>query len=422
MDPIGKIIIGERPAITVHLATEHGTPISGASIALYIDDAMQERSTTGQNGTAVLKIRKDRADIPAGTHQLLVIFYGDPGKGLQPAHVEQTLVISPGEIEVDTVPALPGVQIQVSSALDLGSPWGAPATTTVTADAKGIIRIPVAETGSYRLTVLPWHSPDPTMRATFSRWEHTLYLPTRIVNYEPGLRLLAGFETSDLVSVHFTDLAGAPIDTKTITSYTLKSSMGDHIERSDEKPIWLPSTRVGRLGGDLEVLKIYYSMDEVMVDGSNVVHHAQYRFQPTETQKWTIPLLYFSAHFSGADAIFGSPKGSSVKIIAPDGQAQVVPLGKDGTAYLPSLPRGTYTVQVLGGGYSPPAPVALSKNQSVNLVVVSYLDMALVAGLGIVIVVGLLLVGRRSLVLYPFRVVRQGWQFVVVNRPRRVES
>jgi hypothetical protein len=60
-----------------------------------------------------------------------------------------------------------------------------------------------------------------------------------------------------------------------------------------------------------------------------------------------------------------------------------------------SLARGTYYIELVGAnGMSNRLPVALSRNQQVNTKVITYLDMAVVAMLGMVVALGLLLYGR----------------------------
>ncbi|HET8524334.1 MAG TPA: hypothetical protein VFL82_13950 [Thermomicrobiales bacterium] len=419
VEPLDNVVVGENPVLTAHLTTSAGTPIAGASLSLFVNDEYAQQASTGEGGIALLKIRRD---FPAGDYRIRVAFNGDPHAGMQPAAASRTLTIHPGSIEVQSVPKLPGVQFRASWALDELVPWRDPATITVTADSNGVAHIPVQRDGLYRIEVLPWHGNDPGRRAEFSRWQDNIYKASRLVSYQPGLVLQAGFDTSILVSQDFTDLNKQPIDQHLISSIVIKSSMGGLLTYPDGSPRWVPAARVVKRREGLEVTKLYYSIDSVIVDDSNVVNRSQNRFFPSDTRKWTIPLLFYSAHFSASDALFGFPIGRAIELTAANGSVKEIPLDKNGTAVIPLLPRGSFSVRVLGGGYSPPAPVALSKNQQVDLVVISYLDAGFVAGLGVVVALGLLLIGRRSLVFFPFRVVWQGWRFVTGGRLRRVES
>jgi hypothetical protein len=285
-----------------------------------------------------------------------------------------------------------------------------------------MIRIPIDHVGRYRVEVLEWSSPDPGVKAAFSRWQDNAYKPVRVIEYHIGKHYQAGFELSYLVNQEFTDLSGAPVDPQLVTDFTLKSSMGGRLTFTDTAPRWLQGGRVVKRKQGLEETLLYYSVESVMVDGSSVVNRAQHRFFPADVREWTIPLLFYSARFTSKDAIFGFPVGEAVQIVAPDGEITLVPLEPDGTATVPSLPRGTYQVNIQGGGYSPLAPVALSRNQEVALEVISPLDLAFVGGLGFIVVTGLLFIGRRQLVFFPFYAVRWLWRSVVGGRIRRVTS
>jgi hypothetical protein len=419
VDPLDNVVVGENPVVTAHLMTTTGTPIAGAALSLFVNDQYAQQATTGEAGIALLKIRRD---FPAGDFRVRVIFNGDPHAGMSATATTMMLTVHPGTIEVQSMPNLPEVQFRVSWALDEMVPWRVPEITTVTADDKGVARIPIQRDGLYRIEVLPWKGDDPRRRAEFSRWQDNIYEASRLVSYEPGLVLQAGFDTSILVSQHFTDLSGKPIDQQLVESIVIKSSMGGLLTYPDGKPRWVPAARVVKRRNGLEVTKLYYSIDSVIVDTSNVVNRSQNRFFPADTREWTIPLLFYSARFSAKDALFGFPIGRAVELTTSTGSVKEIPLDKNGTAMIPLLPRGSFTVRVLGGGYSPPAPVALSKNQQVDLVVISFLDVGFVAVIGVAVALGLLLIGRRSLVFFPFRMVWQTWRFVTGGRLRRVES
>jgi hypothetical protein len=132
-----------------------------------------------------------------------------------------------------------------------------------------------------------------------------------------------------------------------------------------------------------------------MVDGTNVVTRARNRFSPRELHgPYKVALLFFSARVTSSDAIFGFPLGSSVTLTYPSGRTRLVKLSKDGTVDLTGLPRGNFKIKADAPGVSPERPLALSRDQVVDLKVISYLDLALAAAvLGALAI--LLLVLRR---------------------------
>ena len=112
---------------------------------------------------------------------------------------------------------------------------------------------------------------------------------------------------------------------------------------------------------------------------------AQQRFYVVPGRFWSIELQLFSADFTARDALLRFPIGTRLDLEYPDGTVRSLPLDQDGAAQIASVPRGLYHVKIGGGsGYAPRTPLALSRDQSVELLMISYLDMALVgASLGI---------------------------------------
>jgi hypothetical protein len=126
------------------------------------------------------------------------------------------------------------------------------------------------------------------------------------------------------------------------------------------------------------------------------VHRAQWRFRPLSTRRLKVPLLLYALRFTSADALFGKPIGTAVLLTHPDGRTTRLPL-HDGVAEAAGLPRGAYRVRVEARGYSFEHPVALSRNQLVDMQVISLLDVAVVGGALGAIALALLLIGRPRL-------------------------
>ena len=194
---------------------------------------------------------------------------------------------------------------------------------------------------------------------------------------------------------------------KDVESYTLKSRHGTVVTVRHDDPVMLKASRVVRYGGGLVSKPIEWSLESVMVDGTNVVTRAQRRFDPSKVHgRMLIDLLFFRAHFKSKDALFGTPVGAAVLLTNPKGETTRYPL-KDGELTLPALPRGDYTVAVDTTGMAPPRPVALSRNQEVEMQVITRIDLALVLGILGAIAIGLLVDRRPELRRLPSRLVRR---------------
>jgi hypothetical protein len=165
-----------------------------------------------------------------------------------------------------------------------------------------------------------------------------------------------------------------------------------------------------------ETKYLYYTVEQVMVGGSNVVIKSRSKFFPQTEHAWTIPLMFYSARFQSKDAFFGFPIGKQLKVVAPDGEVTLLPLDSQGEAFIPALARGEYQVSVIGPGYSPPRPIAVSRDQESEMKVFSYLDMAVCGAVIAGFAFGLLFLGRPKLLSPRFVL---GWAWNEIQRQSR---
>ncbi len=173
-----------------------------------------------------------------------------------------------------------------------------------------------------------------------------------------------------------------------MTASVLANIIGEkYVLRSDQR-VWLEGSRVARRLNGLEETVITYSVLHARVGGSDVVNQAQQRFYLARTARiprghvrladktFRIRLSLYDARFSTHDLLFRGPVGKYLQLIYPDGREQNKRL-VDGKATLLSLPRGLYKVTVkTGSGLEMQVPVSLSKNQDMQLKVISYADIA----------------------------------------------
>ena len=90
--------------------------------------------------------------------------------------------------------------------------------------------------------------------------------------------------------------------------------------------------------------------------------------------------------------------GSRIRLEYPDGHERPLELGDGAELTLRTLPRGPYEVDVEGPRVSFTRPLSLSRDQDLQLQVITWLDFAVVLLLLVAIVVGLMLIGRPRLV------------------------
>lgn len=367
--PVPDTAYDAKPVITVTLINASGSPLAAQRVVVVVDSTEPKQRRTDENGIVSIAVQ---ARLAPGEHTVVARFPGTATYAA--ASVSTQFTVLRPEVAVQTVPALPGV------AFTLGE-------TTGTTGPDGVVRIPYDP-------VLVGQRPEPAPEtvlpdgstARFSRW------------YGSGQSSMkATFDVYYPITLSFHELGGDAVTGADIESIALKSSIGAHMEVEAGEPLLLQGSRVVPLAGGLESKDIYYTIESVTISGTNVVNRSQQRFVPSEARVWAVELLFYSAEFTVRDAIFGFSTGKAVSVEYPDGDIVHVDLGPDGTAFLPALPRGNYRVSVEGPGLGIWRPLALSRDQDVHLELVSFLDIGTVAGLGLSVLLGLLVVGRPSI-------------------------
>jgi hypothetical protein len=244
-------------------------------------------------------------------------------------------------------------------------------------DANGVAAIS-ASAGTHVLEALPIEDVGRTtvLRAKFSRWGDEFFQPRREIELPRVTPLEVGFDVLHPVTLGYVDREGEPVDPARVDSVSIRSSMGAVEEYRDIGPHWLQAVRILRRATGLEAKELQYSVESVIVDGSNVVNRAEQRFIIRGEMTKNIRLLLYSVQFSTHDALFGSPVGSHIIIEYPDGTERRVRLAEGGRVKLDSLARGDYMAWVEASGFSPPMPISVSRDfQETRLKVITYLDL-----------------------------------------------
>jgi hypothetical protein len=269
-----------------------------------------------------------------------------------------------------TVPPVAGVRIRSGG-------------RTVRTDGTGFVRLTVRRTGPGYLDI-----------------QAPKVLATRLPSgkqarfgglFESGRTL--GISLYTRTRLRFVNLAGEHVPTRRVTGARLASGNGARIRVRGGVTPMLQASRVLRTSAGVRSRPIEYAVERVEVDGANVVNRDQHRFVPLSTPRLRVPLLLYSARFVATDALFGSRAGTAVLLQYPSGRTVRIPL-RDGTAHAVGLPRGQYHLQADAHGYSFEHPLWLSRDQVVDLPIVSYLDFAVVLG-GLAMVALSLLLARR---------------------------
>jgi phospholipase C len=251
---------------------------------------------------------------------------------------------------IQTVPPVPGMRFSLN-----GAPFEA--------DPQGLASPPATGGVPPELRALNTDV-APGVRGRLDRW----YLG----------RGIAAINLYYRVKPTFIDLNGERIDPRMVTEVWLRSSNGRRSVLKGGRSGWLQGNRVVPESQGRKSTAVSWAAEKVVVAGSTVVHRAQQRFFPSESPKMELRLSLYSARLKVRDALLGFPIGSAVKVTYPDGQEQRQGLGPGAEVTLRQMPRGDYRMTADALGISSPRPVALSRDQEVDILVISWLDIAIV--------------------------------------------
>jgi hypothetical protein len=289
---------------------------------------------------------------------------------------------STSPLTIVTVPRLAGIRFQSAG-------------QTFATDRSGVARVELPA-GAHKLRLVDVAVERNGVRSRFSRWGDDSFEPSRKLDLRRPVRLEVGFEQAVRVDFAFVDRSNRTVDPYRVTAITLTSTIGSRETFRPSEPRWLLAGRVARRFHGLEETRIQYAIQRAVYDGSNVVHKAQQRFFPAENRHMVVHLLLFSARLGAHDLLFGFRVGTKLDLVYPDGRKLSFPLhGRP--LELRSLPRGTYGIKIHAWGYSPAVPLALSRDQVIELRVISYLDMAVMLFAAVAVTAFLVLVRRPHL-------------------------
>ena len=239
-------------------------------------------------------------------------------------------------------------------------------------------------------------------RLTFVRAPDEGFTLDRFANLprlsDPSGDVGAWFSVRKNVTFAFVDLDNRPVPSQNVESMKLKSSIGVEfaVAAADiDKPLELPALRVIPGPEGLESKQIYYTVQEVIVRGTNTVNRSQQKFYPDQVSHLAVTTQFFTVTVRARDALFDFATGDAVLLIWPDGGTSRHPI-VNGVADLPLLPRGDYQMRIDGLGMVTWRPASISRDQTIELALMSAIDISSLVLAILLIASGALLVGRRN--------------------------
>jgi zinc-ribbon domain len=390
--PFKEVPIGKEQFVSATIKPAAGIDPTGLTVRLLINNTYASQTHADLKGNLTFKVPTTFLKT-AGKLPLRAEFFGS--RLLAPASATGVLTVRPAIVTVITIPPVPGIPISFRN-------------SKATTGPNGEATLSVPEVGPGDLIPHIEQVADPATRVSFMRWgtgcgtNETPYDESNKIDVEGDLTLdnacKLGLRTAYQASVKFVDENNNPIDLAAITRAKFTSSSGQELVLTDfsAKVWWEAGTAVSRTGG-LQASTTLWRLAEVTMAGTNVVNSGQQAFTPTRDGTWTISLLLYDLTVRTNDALTGGAVGGTAELVYPDNSSKIVPLDAHGTADFPGLPRGQYTVKLKIGGIAPPTPVALSRSQEATIRVISNVDIAAAVILGVLVLIGLLWIGRRRL-------------------------
>jgi hypothetical protein len=308
-----------------------------------------------------------------------------------PAHAGQASVQPwPVTITIRTVPPLPGIRFTFDG-------------SAVTTGAHGKASVTERHNFSHHTlrlvhTRIGWRG----RRYRFVRWAgqrdpNQAFVPiVRGLPMRANYTVTAAFAVDCPVTPSFSYQRGGALDPARISAVTLRSSTGQEQSLSSGGATWLECQMPEYRDGALSSRAVLYSVQSIMVAGTNVTSAGAQRFEPYRDPRPSLVAYFHDLTITAHDALFGNAAGSEAVVTMPDHSVRRLALGPGHTLVLRNLPQGDYQVAVKAGGSQIPTQnVRLSRDQVVDLTAVSPADMAAVVGALAAVLAGLPMLSRQ---------------------------
>jgi Bacterial Ig-like domain (group 3) len=383
------IRVGEHVSYTVQLQDASSKPLAGRFIRFFLNDTLLQGATTDEQGQAVLKLA---SELNVGQHTLRATFFGKPG--LTPSTLTQNLTVLANTLRVGTVPPIAGVALEV----------GGQAYQT---DSRGEVQVLVTSAQPINVSLKTLNTTAPNMRAEFIRWNDGISSQDRLINPTNSMSYQIGFHISRPISAEV--LSGSQqVNPVRVHEMVIVSDQGVPTSLAAGKTQWVVTSLIRRGEEGLEPWPVNYTLARLVVDNEVYPMNNKRRLKLATSGTVSTTVPFFRVQVVVKDALFGTPIGTKLQVLQPDGRVDEVAIDANGVAQLPELIRGNYSLQLLGAGaLNTQMPTYLANEKTIDMLVVSYTDMGLVGGalaglVGLLIVAGHLFARSTSRKPSPF--------------------
>ena len=375
-----KTKIGQDAIVEARL-TSGGVPVTSRRVSFFLGDTPLGASSVDANGVADFRIRGSLLS-KAGQASVRAAFEGS--LSLYGSEATGVLNLTPAEITIRTVPAIDGIPIL------LGKQKG------VTRGG-GVVTFAVPATGTYDVVPDMQASSNVATRTDFVKWGDNVFTPTRTLAVEGDAVLELGLHIAHRGSFRFLDQNGNPVDSSRIQRMTLTSTGGTEQTLTTFDEVWLEAGSVATRLNGLGVTQRNWRVLSVQIAGTSVVNRGQQHLVPTPNAVWKIVVLLYDLKVAPVDALFGTNVHGTVDLKFPDGTVQTESIdAASPTLAFASLPRGSYELRLHTAGLGAPTPVALSRDQTASIRVITFVDLGVLGSVMLAGIASLLWIGRRQ--------------------------
>jgi hypothetical protein len=288
------------------------------------------------------------------------------------------------------VPVLPGVHFSVD---------GHVVVTTANGQASYTAQHDFA---AHTLALLDTNVQGTDRRYEFNRWagqrdpKQAFSRTVTALPLRTNSAITAAFTVQQKVLPRFVEQNGSPLDLTRVSAITVKSDAGQVTHLSPGAAAWLDGMRPVYHNSQLSAQPATYTLQSVIVSGTNVVDAGRQAFTTSLNSTPTFITQFHALVITGHDALFKSPAGKQAILTFPDGSRKTVNLDAQHSATVLDLPRGKYSVHVKAGAAIVAADqFVLARDMTANLVVISVWDLLALGATVLLVALVLLAIGRR---------------------------
>ena len=349
ISPSTPFSVGETVKLAATLRDASGRPLLGELIEININGKKVRQDLTDANGV----VRFEIGDTwPIGAYTVQFIYVGSPFYA--PVRAVGSFSVRPLFFTVNTVPAIPNIQIKIAG-------------NTYLTDGSGRARIELPLPDIYSLEViLPTDLTDGVgKQLTFDGWGDAVASRQRAITISADETLEAGFVFRYPVTVQVRSGENRPIPTDQLL---FLNSNGEQLTLSQDTPQFLPANHIVRTNVALSSQPVTYQLIRAAAGDRPLVQPNGRQFSPDIESVWSFEATMYSLRLRAKERLGRPLINAAFQLQYPDGHIETLPLGTDNVVQVDHLLPGQYQAQLIGSLRNQ-QPIVIDLNRHQNVLV-----------------------------------------------------